>query len=61
MTVKMKLCRKCRAEKPESDFFPERKGYKVRFCYDCAEANMKKWASGRNVGRMPDEIKEIRD
>lgn len=59
--VNMKLCKQCEAIKPESAFYPERKGMKVRFCWDCASANMAKWARGKNVGRLPDEIREVKE
>lgn len=59
--VEMKFCKQCGEEKLLSDFYPERKGIKVHFCWDCASSNMREWARGKNVGRMPDQIREIKD
>ena len=47
----VKRCKKCKKEKDDNEFFPERKGYKVRYCNECAARNMKRYWEGRQVGK----------
>ena len=52
-------CTQCRRERPPEHFLQMRdKRWRVTKCNDCAQKNMSRWANTRNVGKMPDEIKE---
>lgn len=57
--VGLRACKQCKRLLPEAEFLDlRRRGWRVVKCSDCARENMAKWGRTRNVGMMPDAVRE---
>lgn len=57
------VCKQCKVDKPPSEFLWHGKRYriKVRKCFACGIANMRKYKATQMVGRKPEEFSELQE
>ena len=51
----MKRCKQCKTEKPETEYFPVKRGWTVTICDACARQNMARYR--RKVETDPDKVR----
>lgn len=55
MTNGLKLCKQCRRERPNDEFFPVRRPWRVDFCNACVRENMRRYR--KYVEMDPDKVR----
>ena len=57
-----RCCKQCKRDLPEDQFYPiKRRGWRVVKCFDCATANMAKWAQTSLSQFDPNKVHEVAD